>query len=270
MTNPPEPCLRPLATLPPGYSKFLGDIVAGWSLIEHILTGCVYRLLALTPREGRIAVREPRAEDRLTMIQQLAEARGWSSRRIGKRSRRTSRERKEAATRWLTQVGISWKGRIRSSLSKRRATGHHQNARAACPEGSYPRPCHGRSPISGNQCWPLAPCLDAWTISRRRLTTRSLHSQVNILHELARVIERKIRVRPDLEACAFHGGRYLDPSISILARRPVTHLFLLRSSVLRQVYNWDIILNKLVGEFLTQEEGPLVLARAWVMYKPTS
>ena len=76
MTDSTQPHLRPLDTLPPGYSKFLGDIVARWSLIEHILTGCTYSLLRLSPKEGRIAVREPRAEDRLTMVQQLAEARG--------------------------------------------------------------------------------------------------------------------------------------------------------------------------------------------------
>ena len=67
--------LRQLFRLPPGYSKFLGDTVAQWALVEHLLSHGLYALLRLSPREGRIAVREPRAADRIRMIQQLAELR---------------------------------------------------------------------------------------------------------------------------------------------------------------------------------------------------
>lgn len=76
--RPPQPreVLRQLFSLPPGYSKFLGDIVAQWSLIEHLLSHCTYALLRLSPKEGRIAVRESRAAELFLVVQQLAELRG--------------------------------------------------------------------------------------------------------------------------------------------------------------------------------------------------
>ena len=61
-----ERILRQLFRLPPGYSKFLGDTVAQWALVEHLLSHGLYALLRLSPREGRIAVGEPRAADRIS------------------------------------------------------------------------------------------------------------------------------------------------------------------------------------------------------------
>lgn len=67
----PDGVLRPLETLPPGYSKFLGDVIARWAIVEHVMTSCVHLMVRVPARVARIVVREPRASDRIDMIQEL-------------------------------------------------------------------------------------------------------------------------------------------------------------------------------------------------------
>lgn len=73
--DPLQGTIRPLETLPPGYSKFLGDVIARWAIVEHVMTSCV-RLNVRVPRQvADIAVREPRASDRIDMINELMQVR---------------------------------------------------------------------------------------------------------------------------------------------------------------------------------------------------
>ena len=42
-----------------------------WAFLEWRLKNVAYRLLGVNPKEGRVAIREPRAEDYLDMLQDL-------------------------------------------------------------------------------------------------------------------------------------------------------------------------------------------------------
>ena len=57
--------------LPVPYNTEIGRIITRWALAEFALRQVAYLLLGLGPKEGRIAVREPRVDDYLTMILDL-------------------------------------------------------------------------------------------------------------------------------------------------------------------------------------------------------
>lgn len=57
--------------LPVRYNTEIGRIITRWALAEFVLREVAYLLLGLGPKEGRIAVREPRVDDYLTMILDL-------------------------------------------------------------------------------------------------------------------------------------------------------------------------------------------------------
>jgi len=62
---------KPVKRLPTMTAAAVGRILARWSYQEWLLTETAYKLLRLDPKEGRVAVREPRAADYVTMIEDL-------------------------------------------------------------------------------------------------------------------------------------------------------------------------------------------------------
>lgn len=57
--------------LPVSYCTEIGRIITRWAYLEALLTSIAYVILDISQKHGRIAVREPRAVDSLTMIQDL-------------------------------------------------------------------------------------------------------------------------------------------------------------------------------------------------------
>lgn len=58
-------------SLPVAHSREIGRIVTHWSFLEWRLKNVAYALLGIGPKEGRLAVRQPRASDYVTMLQDL-------------------------------------------------------------------------------------------------------------------------------------------------------------------------------------------------------
>jgi hypothetical protein len=58
--------------LPEDFSREIGRIVVHWAYYEHYLTRLIWKLLSVTPTKGRLAVREPRTDERLELISELA------------------------------------------------------------------------------------------------------------------------------------------------------------------------------------------------------
>lgn len=54
----------------------VGTIVAQWSYVEWLLRQIAYKLLDLDPKRGRVAIREPRAEQFITMFRQILQIDG--------------------------------------------------------------------------------------------------------------------------------------------------------------------------------------------------
>jgi len=57
--------------LPDQYLLLIGEIVTAWALLETELKKAVYMLLDVGPKQGRTAVRSPRAKEIAEMIQEL-------------------------------------------------------------------------------------------------------------------------------------------------------------------------------------------------------
>jgi hypothetical protein len=57
--------------LPVPYLEGIGAVCFEWALLERELALVAYMVLKLGPKQGRLAVRSPRANERLTMIRQL-------------------------------------------------------------------------------------------------------------------------------------------------------------------------------------------------------
>ena len=57
--------------LPVSYSTEIGRIITRWAFLEWRMRETAYLLLDIGPKEGRLAVREPRATDYLTMLEDL-------------------------------------------------------------------------------------------------------------------------------------------------------------------------------------------------------
>jgi hypothetical protein len=73
MKTPTLKQLPLVVRLPPRYSTEIGRITVRWAHIEWRLRQLAYRLLDVTPAEGRIAVRDLREADYLDMVCQLLE-----------------------------------------------------------------------------------------------------------------------------------------------------------------------------------------------------
>jgi len=59
--------------LPATFSREIGRILVHWAYLEHSLQRLIWFLLEISEPEGRVAVREPRVEDRFDMIRDLAD-----------------------------------------------------------------------------------------------------------------------------------------------------------------------------------------------------
>lgn len=62
---------------PDELATLVGRICAHWSFQEWLLRQCTYTLLGVQDKQGRIAVREPRADEHVKMIQELMELAGF-------------------------------------------------------------------------------------------------------------------------------------------------------------------------------------------------
>lgn len=62
--------------LPASMCREIGRIVVGWAYLENCIQEMNWQMLGLAPAPGRIAVREPRAEDRLEMLHELLKLHG--------------------------------------------------------------------------------------------------------------------------------------------------------------------------------------------------
>lgn len=58
--------------LPVSHTREIGRIVLAWSFIEHLLQTTIWELMDVDAAFGRLAVREPRAGDRVTLLNDLA------------------------------------------------------------------------------------------------------------------------------------------------------------------------------------------------------
>ena len=57
--------------LPTNYAASIGRIISRFAYTEWLISYITYKLLHIGPKHGRVAVRTPRVEDGLTMIEQL-------------------------------------------------------------------------------------------------------------------------------------------------------------------------------------------------------
>lgn len=62
--------------IPPYLAREVGRIIVRWAYLEHTVQRIVWLLLQVTYPFGRLAVREPRLEDRISLLRTLAELRG--------------------------------------------------------------------------------------------------------------------------------------------------------------------------------------------------
>lgn len=61
--------------LPVAYSTEIGRIITRWAFLESRLRDAAHKLVKVHPKIGRVAVREPRVVDHVTMIEDLARLR---------------------------------------------------------------------------------------------------------------------------------------------------------------------------------------------------
>jgi hypothetical protein len=62
--------------LPASLSREIGRIVVRWAYLEFVVQQIIWNLAQVTFPVGRLAVREPRLEDRIVLVRHLAELRG--------------------------------------------------------------------------------------------------------------------------------------------------------------------------------------------------
>jgi len=61
--------------LPPSMTREIGRIVVHWAYFEQCVQQMNWQTLGITPAAGRLALREPRVEDRLEMLHDLVKLR---------------------------------------------------------------------------------------------------------------------------------------------------------------------------------------------------
>lgn len=64
--------------LPTLYAAGIGRVISRWAYLEWLLARVTYQALGVNPKHGRIAVREPRGDEYIKMIQDLLRVRGIS------------------------------------------------------------------------------------------------------------------------------------------------------------------------------------------------
>ena len=62
-----------IQTLPASFNEGIGKVIVSYALLEHVLGSIVHFMLDVSHKEGRLAVRQPRAKDRFIMIRDLME-----------------------------------------------------------------------------------------------------------------------------------------------------------------------------------------------------
>lgn len=62
--------------LPASLSREIGRVIVAYAAMEMVLSKIIYALLGVGPKEGRLAIREPRALDRFELIRDLANLSG--------------------------------------------------------------------------------------------------------------------------------------------------------------------------------------------------
>lgn len=62
--------------LPVSYSTEIGRIITRWAHLEWVLSETLYMLIATCPKIGRLAVREPRIGEYLTIMEKTARLQG--------------------------------------------------------------------------------------------------------------------------------------------------------------------------------------------------
>jgi hypothetical protein len=62
--------------LPATIAREIGRIIVRWAYLETIVQQIIWNLTQVAFPIGRLAVREPRLEDRITLLRNLAEVRG--------------------------------------------------------------------------------------------------------------------------------------------------------------------------------------------------
>jgi hypothetical protein len=58
--------------LPPSFVRQIGIIMVRWAYFEHAVRRLVWEAMGVDPKMGRIAVRDPRIDDRIEMIGDIA------------------------------------------------------------------------------------------------------------------------------------------------------------------------------------------------------
>lgn len=67
----------PIVTeLPDQLALEIGRVIPSYAAIEHVLSMLIYGLLAMDRATGRLAIREPRATDRLDILRDLLDVKG--------------------------------------------------------------------------------------------------------------------------------------------------------------------------------------------------
>ncbi len=72
MTDPVMGTYPVRRRLPTKYSTEIGRIITRFAFLESQLRAMTYKLLMISDKQGRLAIREPRVVDHVTMIQDLA------------------------------------------------------------------------------------------------------------------------------------------------------------------------------------------------------
>ena len=62
--------------LPRSYSTEIGRFITRWAYLEWVLSETLYMLIGTSPKIGRLAVREPKIGDHLTIMEKTAALRG--------------------------------------------------------------------------------------------------------------------------------------------------------------------------------------------------
>lgn len=78
--------------LPVAYSTEIGRIITRFAFLQSQLRELTYKLLIVSRKQGRLAVREPRIDDHITMIEDLATLAGIDPKVDWKKLRKPCRE----------------------------------------------------------------------------------------------------------------------------------------------------------------------------------
>lgn len=78
MGKSPPRYIKPRARydIPGDLSREIGNVLVRWAYLEHCLQTTIWNLAQVIQPIGRLAIREPRVEDRVRLIRDLAELRG--------------------------------------------------------------------------------------------------------------------------------------------------------------------------------------------------